>query len=51
MLIDVVGRENYMGVSKNILVLGEYRMEANMHQGCLNGLNRIESGNNSEMTF
>jgi hypothetical protein len=51
MIMDVAGRGKAMGGVKNSLVSGDYRLEVRMHRGCLNGLNRMELGNNARMTF
>jgi hypothetical protein len=51
MIMDPVGRGNSMGSVKNIMVSGEYRLEVKVHIGCLNGMNVMELGNNSRMTF
>jgi hypothetical protein len=51
MIMDAMGRGKSMGSGKNNLVSGEYRLEVGMHRGCLNGLNGMELGNNTRMTF
>jgi hypothetical protein len=51
MIMGVVERGKSMGSVRNILVLGDYRLEVGTHQGCLNYLNGMELGNNAKMTF
>jgi hypothetical protein len=48
MIMNTMGRGKSMGSGKNGLVLGEDRLEVRMHIGCLNCLNGMELGNNSE---
>jgi hypothetical protein len=51
MIMDSIRRGKSMGGVKNILALGENGLEVRMQRGFLNGLNRMELGNNSIMTF
>jgi hypothetical protein len=51
MIMDAAGRGNSMGSVKHIFLLEEYKLEARMHIGCLNGLDGMELGNNDIITF
>ena len=51
MIMNFMGRGNSLGSGKNSLVFGEYRLEVRMHKWGLNGLNGMELGKNSLMTF
>jgi hypothetical protein len=51
MIMDTTRRGKFLGSGKNNLVSGEDRLEVAMHRGCLNGLDGVELGNNSKMTF
>jgi hypothetical protein len=51
MIMDYKGRGKSLGSGTNSLVLGEYRLEFNIHRGCLNNMNGVELGDNSIMTL
>jgi hypothetical protein len=51
MVMDSMGRGNFIGNGKNKLVVGEDRLEVGMHKRCLNNMNGVELGNNARMTL
>ena len=51
MIMDAMGRGKFFGGGKNNLVVGEDRLEVGMHRMCLNSMNGVELGYNSQMTF
>jgi hypothetical protein len=48
MIMDSTGRGKFLGGGKNNMVAGEDRLEVGMHRRCLNGMNGVELGYNSE---
>ena len=51
MIMDATGRGKFFGGGKNNLVVGEDRLEVEMHKMCLNNMNGVELVYNSQMTF
>jgi hypothetical protein len=51
MIMDSTGRGKLFGSDKNNVVVGEERLEVEMHRGCLNNMNGVELGNNAKMTL
>jgi hypothetical protein len=51
MIMDSTERGKLFGGGKNNLVVGEDRLELEMHRRCLNSMNGVELGYNSQMTF
>ena len=51
MIMDTMGRGKFMGSGKNKLVVGNDRLEFGMHKRCLNNMNGVELGHNSQMNF
>jgi hypothetical protein len=47
MIMNTMGRGEYMGSVKNSVVFGYDILEVGMHEGCLNSLNGMELGNNT----
>ena len=51
MIMDSMGWVKLFGGGKNNLVAGEDRLEVGMHKMCLNNMNGVELGYNSQMTL
>ena len=51
MIMNTTGRGKSLGSGNNNLVFGEDRLEVRMHKGCLNFLNGMELGNDSQVNF
>jgi hypothetical protein len=51
MIMDSMGRGNFLGGGKNNMVEGEDRLEVEMHRMCVKIRNGVDSGYNSRMTF
>jgi hypothetical protein len=51
MIMNTMGRRESLGSGKNHLMFREDGLEVLQHRGCLSGLDGMELGNNSIMTF
>ena len=51
MIMESMGRGEFFGDGKNNLVAREDRLEVGMHRRCLNNMNGVKLGCNSQMTL
>jgi hypothetical protein len=51
MIMNTIGRREFLGSGKTHLMFREDGLEVLRHRGCLSGLDGMELGNNSRMTF
>jgi hypothetical protein len=51
MIMNTMRRRKFVRSGKNSLVFGEDSLEARMHKGCLNRVNKMELRNNARVSF